>query len=73
MDEQGKDAGCEGSCGCGSCRCMKGVMLALVFLVGGIIGYLLGGHHHGMWHKRMMMRGGEPMGQMGGPKAPQAK
>jgi hypothetical protein len=52
---------------------MKGVMLALVFLVGGIIGYLLGGHHHGMWHKRMMMRGGEPMGQMGGPKAPQAK
>lgn len=80
MPEEKKEEGCckdKGSCcsdGCGcGCRCGKGILLVLVFLVGGIIGYLMG-HGCGMCHKKMMMGASCPMtGQMTGPAAPAPK
>jgi len=58
------------SCGCkhGGCCCAKALLIVLLFLVGGIIGYLMGqrcGHH------KMMcpMPPGMEMGAGPGPKA----
>jgi hypothetical protein len=65
-----KDKGscCSDGCGCG-CRCGRGVILILVFLVGGIIGYLMG-HGCGMCRKKMM---GPPCPMMGQVATPPAK
>ena len=59
MDEQKKESCCkeDKGCGCGSsgCGCLGKLVILLVFLVGGIIGYLMG-HGCGMCcHKKMMM------------------
>ena len=66
MDEQKKESCCGGKeekccedsgCGCGSgCRCLGKLVVLLVFLVGGIIGYLMG-HGCGMCGKKKMMMG----------------
>ena len=51
-----------GSCGCGkSCCCARGLAAVVLLLLGGIIGYLIGGNCHGKGWKCPMMPMSAPM------------
>jgi hypothetical protein len=67
--KQEPDSACEHECGCGCgcrsrCRGGRGIVKVLLFLVGGIIGYLIG--QHGDCHRMMMSC---PMTSMASPAA----
>ena len=48
-------------CSGGGCCCGKALIVFIIFLLGGIIGYLIG-MHGGMCHNKMMGKWSCPMG-----------